>query len=203
MVLIGLTGGIGSGKSTVATGLAARGAVIIDADRVARQVVEPGQPAYRQIVERFGAGVVGADGRLDRAAIAAAAFSDPAALADLNRMTHPAIASAIAARIAEQAGSDAVVVIDMALLDAARRLEYGFDAVAVVDTPVEEAVRRLVGRRGMTETDARARVAAQISREERLALADFVIDNAGPQEGLEPEIERAWRWMSSLSPARG
>lgn len=203
MVLIGLTGGIGSGKSTVASGLARRGAVVVDADRIARQVAEPGGGAYDGIVARFGAGVLCADGTLDRAALAAVAFSDPAALADLNRLTHPAIAQAIAARLAEHAGGDAVVILEVPLLDAATKDRYPFAGVIVVDAPVDVAVQRLATQRGMDPADARARVAAQIGREDRRALGDFVIDNSADRTALEPQLERAWEWIVAHRASRG
>jgi dephospho-CoA kinase len=196
MLLIGLTGGIGSGKSTVAAALSAKGAVVIDADQVARQVVEPGGPAYAGVVERFGPGVVGAGGRLDRGALAAIVFSDPEALADLNRLTHPAIGQVIAERALAHAAGGSVVIIDAALLDAGARDRYHLDAVLVVDTPPDVAIARLVSQRGLTEDDARARVAAQMGRDERRALADLVIDNSEDRRHLDAEVERAWRWIA-------
>src|SRR5437899_4703751 len=179
MLLLGLTGGIGAGKSTVAGLLEARGAIIVDADRIARQVVEPGGPAYQPLVDRFGISITRPDGTLDRAALAARAFGDADALADLNRITHPAIRSRMSALVAEHRGTDRVVILDIPLLAPGTRDSYGLAGVMVVDTPVEVAVSRLVGQRGLTEDDARARVAAQLSRQERRAMADVVIDNSG------------------------
>lgn len=202
MLLIGLTGGIGAGKSTVSRALARRGAVVVDADRIAREVVEPGGAAYDAVVDRFGAAVLHEDGTLNRPALASVVFSDPRALEDLNRLTHPAITRVIAARIADHAGEDRVVVLDIPLLDAARRDVYPFDAVVVVDVPVEVAVGRLVAQRGIDEADARARVAAQISREERLALADIVVDNSGTPAALEEDLRRLWDRIVSLKDAR-
>jgi dephospho-CoA kinase len=195
VLLVGLTGGIGSGKSTVAAALARRGAVVIDADQVARQVVEPGGPAYAGVVERFGPGVLDPDGTLNRPALASVVFADPRALADLNAMTHPAIAGAIMERVAQMAGSDRVVVLEIPLLGPDARRRYPLDAVVVVDTPTDVAVDRLVAQRGLDREDARARVRAQISREERLSLADLVIDNAGDARALEESVSRAWEWL--------
>jgi dephospho-CoA kinase len=198
MLLVGLTGGIGSGKSTVAALLEARGAVLVDADRIARDVVEPDGPAYQPLIDRFGPSIVRPDRTLDRAAIAARAFSDPEALADLNHITHPAIRDRMAALVAAQAGTDRVVVMDIPLLAPATRNSYGLAGVIVVDTPVEVAVERLVAQRGLSEDDARARMAAQLSREERRQLADVVIDNSGPRESLEAAVERAWSWIEGM-----
>jgi dephospho-CoA kinase len=196
MLLVGLTGGIGSGKSTVAAMLEARGAAVIDADGISRQILEPGGLAFQPVVERFGAQVVAADGRIDRAALAAVAFGDPAALADLNGLTHPAIGQVMAERMTELAATSPVVVLDIPLLNIATKDRFQFGAVIVVDTPEDVAVERLVGQRAFTEADARARVAAQISREERRALADLVIDNAGDRAALEADVDRAWAWLS-------
>jgi dephospho-CoA kinase len=198
VLLIGLTGGIGSGKSTVATMLAERGAVIVDADQIAREVVEPGGPAYQPMIDRFGPDVVRPDGTLDRPAIAAKAFATPEALADLNAITHPAIRAVMAERIAEHVGSDGVVVVDIPLLAEGGPSAYGLVGVIVVDTPVEAAVRRLIDARGLTEVDARARVAAQASREDRRKLADVVIDNAGSRDDLAAQVDEAWARIEAL-----
>jgi dephospho-CoA kinase len=195
--VIGLTGGIGAGKSTVAQALADRGAVVVDADRIAREVVEPGGPAYAPLIARFGSGIVAQDGRIDRPGLAAVAFVDAQALADLNCITHPAIGAVMAARVAEQAQSDRVVVLDIPLLRAETRARWPLELIIVVDAPVEVAVERLVSQRGLSEPDARARVAAQISREDRRALADVVIDNSGDLEQLATEIARAWAIVSA------
>jgi dephospho-CoA kinase len=195
MLVIGLTGGIGSGKSTVSRLLAARGAVIVDADVIAREVVEPGGPAYDALVERFGADVLGEDGAVDRPALADIVFSDAAALADLNGIVHPAVGAVIAERLAEEAPTDHVVVLDVPLLVESGRSNAA--AVIVVDCPEEEAVRRAVAR-GLPEDDVRRRMAAQASRDDRLAKADFVIDNAGPRDALDPQIDKAWTWIEQL-----
>lgn len=194
-MVVGLTGGIGAGKSTVSALLADRGAVIVDADRLARDAVAAGTAGLRAVVDRFGPGVVAADGSLDRAALAALVFDDPPALADLNGIVHPPVRDAIAARVAELAGSDAVVVLEIPLLVESGR-SYGESAVIVVDCAEDVALRRLVETRGMTEDDARRRMAAQVSRAERLAAADVVIDNSGPREALEPQVERVWRTLT-------
>ena len=198
MLLLGLTGGIGSGKSTAAAMLGRRGAVVLDADGVAREVVEPGGPAYQPVIDRFGSGVVRADRTFDRAAIAAIVFHDPLALADLNALTHPAIRAVIGARVAALAGSDEVVVVDTPLLAETTDPAWGMAGVIVVDVPVEVAVRRLVGQRGLPEEDARARIAVQASREERRRSADFVIDNSGDVASLEREVDRCWAWLMRL-----
>lgn len=195
MYLVGLTGGIGSGKSSVAAALASLGAAVVDADRIAREIVEPGGPAYQPIVERFGAGVLDADGCLDRPALASLVFGDPAALADLNSITHPVIGRVMTERTIEAGQRAEIVVLDIPLLDIATKQRMSFDAVVVVDTPEDVAVQRLCAHRGFTEGDARARIAAQISREERRALADLVLDNSGDRDRLEDEVTRAWTWL--------
>ncbi len=196
MLVVGLTGGIGSGKSTVSAMLAARGAVVVDADVLARQVVEPGGAAYAGVVERFGPDVVRPDGTLDRPALAELVFSDPAALADLNALTHPAVKALIAERLSAEASTDAVVVLVIPLLAESGR--YPTAGVIVVDCPEDVAVRRLVERRGMTDHAARLRVAAQASRADRLAIADVVVRNDGSLEDLAAEVARAWAWIEGL-----
>lgn len=202
--LVGLTGGIGSGKSTVSARLAARGAVIVDADAIVREIQEPGGLAYQGIVDRFGPGVVAADGTLDRPALAAVVFNDEAARRDLNALTHPLVGQVMFERIAANAGTDRVVVLDIPLLAEGGKGAYGVAGVIVVDTPVDVAVERLVRHRGFDEADARARVASQMSREDRLAIADFVVDNAGPPEALDEQVDRCWEWIATLpeAPAR-
>lgn len=201
MLAVGLTGGIGSGKSTVAELLVQLGAVLIDADAVAREVVVPGGPAYGPLVERFGAGILAADGTLDRAALAAVAFTDPDSLAALNAITHPAIGVVMAERRAAQEGTDHVVVLDIPLLRAAHRDLLSLAAVVVVDCPVELAVERLVAQRAFSRDDAEARVAAQVSRQERMDGADFVIDNSGDRAHLGREVQRVWGHLVALHQA--
>ncbi len=200
---VGLTGGIGAGKSAVAELLVARGAVLIDADMVAREVVAPGGPAYQPLVDRFGAGILAADGTVDRPALAKVAFGDPAALADLNAVTHPAIGLAMIERRNALVAAGAVVVLAIPLLAAVHRETVGLDAVVVVDCPVAVALARLTGPRGMDRADAEARIAAQASREERLAGADFVVDNSGSLDHLAGEVDRLWRWLEDLRRREG
>ncbi|MBA4608767.1 dephospho-CoA kinase [Aeromicrobium sp. Marseille-Q0843] len=187
---VGLTGGIASGKSTVSGRLAELGAVIIDYDRLAREVVEPGSPALELIAQRFGADVIAADGTLDRPRLGSLVFADPAALKDLEAITHPAIRDLAALR--EQQAGDAIVVHDNPLL-----VEMGAaascDVVIVVDAPEDVQIARMVAARGMTDDAARARIAAQASREERRAAADVVIENTGTREQLSARIDEVWK----------
>lgn len=203
MLVVGLTGGIGSGKSTVSSLLAARGAVIIDADAIVRELQAPGGEAYVAMVERFGSGIVGPDGELDRPAIAALVFEDEAARLDLNKIVHPLVGREMATRMAAQAQTDNIVVLDIPLLAERGRGAYPVAGVIVVDCPVDVAVARLMEFRGFTEDDARARVAAQISREERRAIADVVIDNGGTLEQLEAQIDGVWAWLEELRAGAG
>ena len=190
MFRLGLAGGIGSGKSTVSARLAEHGAVVIDYDRLAREAVEPGTPGLAAIAERFGAGVIAADGTLDRDALGAVVFGDDTARADLEAITHPAIfelATALEATVAD----DGVVVHDLPLLVEAGMATL-FDLVVVVDVPAYVQVERLVTQRGMTEAEVRARLAAQASREERAAVADVVLDNTGTIEELQARVDELW-----------
>lgn len=188
---IGVTGGIGSGKSTVSQRLQELGAVIIDADKVAREIVEPGQPALEELDAAF-AGVLNEDGTLNRAELARQAFATPEATQKLNSITHPRIRERTNALFAqaEQAGED-VVVYDMPLL-----IENGetsrVDHVLVVDAPDEVRVRRLVESRGLDESDAKARIKAQIDRDSRLAAADTVLDNGGTVDELLAQVDQFW-----------
>ncbi|HAM02355.1 MAG TPA: dephospho-CoA kinase [Acidimicrobiaceae bacterium] len=199
MLAVGLTGGIGAGKSTVAQLLVRRGAVLVDADAIARQVVEPGRPALAALVERFGAAILGPDGTLDRAALAAVAFADPGALADLNAITHPAIATEMAEQRRAVENTDAVVLLDVPLLKPVHRDLLALDVVVVVDCAPDLALERLVTGRAMDRADARARMAAQPSREERLQGADLVIDNNDGRQALEAEVERVWAALTALA----
>ncbi len=187
---VGLTGGIGSGKSTVSTLLADRGAVVIDYDKLAREVVEVGTPGLAAIVERFGAGVLLPDGSLDRPALGAIVFGDQDARLDLESITHPAIGKLAWARD-EDASEGSVVVHDHPLLVEAGLANF-MDLVVVVDVPEDVQVERLVRLRGMAEDDARARIAAQASRENRRAAADVVIDNSGTPEDLAAAVDDLW-----------
>jgi len=199
MVVVGLTGGIGAGKSSVSARLAERGAVIVDADAITRELQEPGQPVLAAMVERLGEGILTADGTLDRAAVASIVFADPDALADLNKIVHPAVQAEMAARMGA-APPDGIVVLDIPLLVEKRD---GMAAIIVVDTPVDTAVDRLVAHRGFTEADARARIANQIPREERLAIADCVVDNSGSPDQLDTEVARCWEWLEGLRAEAG
>ena len=202
MLTVGLTGGIGAGKSAVADLLVERGAVLIDADQVAREVVVPGGPAYQPLVERFGQGIVSPDGTIDRQALADVAFADAEALAALNAITHPVIGAEMTARREAFAGTDAVVVLAIPLLNEGHRESAGLDIIVVVDSPIEVALERLVKQRGMPRTDAEARIAAQVTREERRRHADYVLDNSGSREQLEAEVDRLWVWLRGrLGPA--
>ncbi|MGY1793807.1 dephospho-CoA kinase [Geodermatophilus sp. SYSU D00525] len=198
MLRIGLTGGIGSGKSTVAALLAARGALVVDADRIAREVVEPGTPGLAAVVDTFGPGVLTPDGALDRPALAAVVFADPQARARLDGIVHPLV-RARALEVVQAAPEDAVVVQDVPLL-----VETGqagaYDLVLVVETDLDTRVARLV-LRGLTEDDARARIAAQATDEQRRAVADVVLDNSGAPEALAAQVERFWE--ERVAPAVG
>ncbi len=203
MLVVGLTGGIGSGKSTVSGLLAERGAVIVDADAIVRELQAPGGEAYVGIVERFGAGVVAADGSLDRPALAAIVFADEGARADLQGLTWPLVGRVMGGRLAAQAATDNIVVMDIPLLAERGRGAYPIVGVIVVDCPIEVAVARLVEHRGFSADDARARVAAQISRDERRAIADVVIDNSGSLADLVPQVDAAWSWAEQLQASIG
>ena len=196
MILVGLTGGIGSGKSTVSAALAARGAVIVDADQVVRDVQQPGSPVLAKLAERFGAQVIAADGSLDRPALAAIAFADPDALKDLNGIVHPAVGAEMNRQVMQHVASERVVVLDIPLLTENPR--EGLQGKIVVDVPVETQVDRLVRFRGFDEADARARISRQATREQRLEGAGFVVDNSGDTAALAPQIEQLWRWLQSL-----
>jgi len=195
---IGLTGGIGSGKSTVSRLLAERGAVIVDADVIAREVVEPGTPGLAAVVDAFGPGILAADGSLDRPALAAVVFADPEARRQLDAIVHPLV-RARATEVASAAPPDAVVVNDVPLL-----VETGqagaYDLVLVVEADPETRVARLV-QRGLTAEDARARMAAQATDEQRCAVADVVLDNSGTEDELAAQVDRLWR--ERLAPAPG
>ncbi|MEV0599180.1 dephospho-CoA kinase [Streptomyces sp. NPDC050315] len=190
MVKVGLTGGIGAGKSEVSRLLASYGAVIVDADKIAREVVEPGTPGLAAVVEAFGTDVLTPDGTLDRPKLGALVFADPDRLKALNAIVHPLV-GARSAELEAAAGQDAVVVHDVPLLTE-NGLAPLYDTVVVVDAAPETQLRRLVALRGMTEDEAKARMSAQATREQRLAIADLVIDNDGPLEALEPQVREIW-----------
>lgn len=189
MLKVGLTGGAGAGKSTVARRLAELGAVVIDADALAREVLEPGTDGLREVVRAFGEQVLRADGSLDRAALAAVVFADADRLRQLEQITHPRIA-ARTSELVTDAAADAVVVHDVPLL-VEKGMAPAYDLVVVVDAPVEQRVRRLVAR-GMSEPDARARISAQATVEQRRAVADVWVDNGGSTDDLIEQVDRLW-----------
>ncbi|MFE7660476.1 dephospho-CoA kinase [Streptomyces celluloflavus] len=195
MVKVGLTGGIGAGKSEVSRLLASYGAVIVDADRIAREVVEPGTPGLAAVVEEFGAGVLASDGTLDRPKLGGIVFADPERLKALNAIVHPLV-GARSAELEASAGPDAVVVHDVPLL-AENGLAPLYDLVIVIDAAPQTQLDRLVRQRGMTEDEAKSRMAAQATREQRLAIADLVIDNDGPLAELEPQVREVWERLRS------
>jgi dephospho-CoA kinase len=195
MLVVGLTGGIGSGKSTVSTMLAERGAPVVDTDAVARQVVAPGGPAHDALVARFGPQLAA-----DRRALAGVVFSEPAALADLNAIVHPAVREEVGRRLhsLRESGTDVVILAVPLLVETGGA--YDVAGVVVVDCPEEVAVRRLVEHRGMDEADVRRRMAAQASREERTAAADVIIHNDGSLDDLKSQVAETWTWIQSLLP---
>ncbi|MEU7198943.1 dephospho-CoA kinase [Streptomyces sp. NPDC045470] len=190
MVKVGLTGGIGAGKSEVSRMLASYGAVIVDADKIAREVVEPGTPGLAAVTAEFGEDVLSADGTLDRPRLGAIVFADPQKLQALNAIVHPLV-GARSVELEAAAGPDAVVVHDVPLLTE-NGLAPLYDLVVVVDATPDTQLDRLVRLRGMAESEARARMEAQATREKRLAIADLVIDNDGPLEALEPQVRKVW-----------
>jgi dephospho-CoA kinase len=189
-VRVGLTGGVGSGKSTVAQLLAGHGAIVVDADAIAREVVEPGTPGLAAVVARFGDRILDSNGRLDRAALAAIVFHDAGELADLNAIVHPLI-GARTAELMAAAPADSIVVHDIPLL-VEGGLTEGFDAVVVVEAALQTRLDRLA-ERGLAPDDARARMASQASDEERRAVADELISNDGTMESLEREVAELWQ----------
>jgi dephospho-CoA kinase len=199
VILLGLTGGIGSGKSTVSALLAQRGAVIIDADAIVKELQEPGQPLLKELSAEFGDSIIREDGSLDRVALAGIAFSDKDKLAALNKIVHPAVGKEMNRRLEEQRTTDNVVVLDIPLL--AENPRKGLCGVIVVDVPVDVAVSRLMEFRGFKEDDARARVANQTSREKRVAIADRIVDNSGDMSALEDQVAAVWEWAVALPPA--
>lgn len=204
----GLTGGIGAGKSTVAAGLVQRGAVLIDADAIVKELQEPGGVVFEAMVEHFGPGIVAPSGDLDRQAVADIVFADAQELDALNKIVHPAVGEEMKARQDALRETDAVVVLDIPLLvradgEKGRRKEYEhLIGIVVVDCDPDVAVSRLVEHRGFSDEDARARIANQASRDDRLAVADHIIDNSGELAALEPQLDACWAWMEALALAR-
>jgi dephospho-CoA kinase len=192
MVMVALTGGIGSGKSTVAERLARRGAVLVDADAIAREVVEPGTPALAALAERFGDGILAGDGTLDRGALARVAFADDESRAALEGITHPAINDEFTRRLRD-APADAIVICDVPLLvESTQARSRGYELVIVVEAPRDVRLQRLEAR-GVPRDDAERRMAAQASDEDRRKLASYVIDNGGDLAALEPQVDAVWR----------
>lgn len=197
MLLIGLTGGIGSGKSTVSSMFAERGALVVDADAIVRELQAPGQPVLAAMVERFGERILDERGELRRDVVADIVFNDAAELAALGAIVHPAVHAEIEARLAAAADTDRVVILDVPLLVESGRSDMV--GLVVVDLDPDVAVARLVEHREFREADARARIAKQASREERVARADVVIDNGGTLAELEAQVDAAWAWIGSLA----
>jgi dephospho-CoA kinase len=197
MLRVGLTGGIGSGKSEVSRRLAERGAVVVDADLLAREVVAPATAGLAEVVAAFGEDVLGPDGTLDRPALGALVFADGDARRRLEAIIHPRV-RALAARIESAAPADGVVVHDNPLLVEMGQVE-DFDRVVVVDAPDDVRMDRLVRMRGMTAEDARARIAAQASREERLSVADHVVSNDGGLSALDAAVDELWERLMAVA----
>ena len=196
----GLTGGIGSGKSAASERLVALGAGLVDADATVKRLQRAGSPVFDEIVSQFGEAVVGADGELNRAALAEIVFNDADELEKINEIVHPAVRKDMAAQRQALGDTHDIIVLDIPLLiESDNPIELA--GIVVVDTPTEVAVHRLVADRGFTVEDANARIASQVTREQRLARADFVIDNSGPLEDLDLEIARCWQWMTEVHQA--
>ncbi len=194
MLLVGLTGGIGSGKSTVASLFAERGAVVIEADRLARDSVEPGTPGFASVVEAFGSDVVTPEGGLDRAALARIVFDDPERRRALEAIVHPEVARRFAEEVDRHRGTDDVVVYAVPLL-VERGLAPAFDVVIAVSAPEEVRIDRVIAERGSDEAEVRARIGAQVGDAERAAVADVVIDNGGSLADLERVVNAAWEQL--------
>ncbi|MEW2085594.1 dephospho-CoA kinase [Streptomyces sp. NPDC005283] len=199
MLKVGLTGGIGAGKSEVSRLLVSYGAVLIDADKIAREVVEPGTPGLAAVVDAFGSEILAADGTLDRPRLGSIVFADADRLAALNAIVHPLV-GARSMELEGTAGPDAVVIHDVPLLTE-NSLAALYDLVVVVDASPETQLDRLVRLRGMVESEARARMAAQATREQRRGVADLVIDNDGPLEQLEPQVRKVWAELTRRAAA--
>ena len=196
MILIGLTGGIGCGKSEVSRLLENRGAVIVDADLIVRELQQPGAEIFLRMVEMFGDEVVAADGSLDRAAVANEVFKDAETLGKLNLLIHPVVRRVMNERVESYRNTDEVVVLDIPLL--VENPREGLDGILVVDLDPQIAIERIVDQRKMSIDDAKARVSRQSSREQRLAIANHVIDNSGDRDALAKQVEIAWSWITSL-----
>ena len=196
MILIGLTGGIGSGKSEVARLLSALGAEVIDADQIVRELQQPDAEVYHAMVKMLGQEIVSPDKSLDRGKIAGQDFADESLLKKLNELIHPIVRRVMNERVESFRNTDKVVVLDIPLL--VENPRPGLDGVLVVDLDTQIAIQRLVEQRQMKLEDAQARVAKQATREQRRAIAGHVIDNSGDRQALEASVDRAWTWIRSL-----
>ena len=196
MILIGLTGGIGCGKSEVSRLLEKRGAVIVDADLIVRELQQPGGEIFLRMVEMFGEKVVATDGSLNRAAIANEVFKDADLLKKLNSLIHPVVRRVMNERVESHRATDKIVILDIPLL--VENPREGLDGVLVVDLDPQTAIERIVSQRNMSIDDAIARVSAQSTREQRLAIADHVVDNSGDRDALAIQVDVAWSWITSL-----
>jgi dephospho-CoA kinase len=196
MILIGLTGGIGCGKSEVSRLLEKRGAVIVDADLIVRELQQPGAEIFLRMVEMFGEKVLATDGSLDRAAVANEVFKDADLLIKLNTLIHPVVRRVMNERVESHRATDKIVVLDIPLL--VENPREGLDGVLVVDLDPQIAIERIVSQRNMTIDDAKSRVSAQSTREQRLAIADHVVDNSGDRDALVTQVDAAWSWITSL-----
>ena len=196
MILIGLTGGIGCGKSEVSRLLADRGAIIVDADLIVRELQQPGGEIFNKIIEMFGPSVVAEDGSLNRGAVANEVFKDKEVLKKLNELIHPVVRRVMNERVKSYSDTSKIVVLDIPLL--VENPREGLDGVVVVDLDPEIAVARIVDQRKMNIDDARARVANQSSREQRKAIANFLIDNSGDRKALDLQVDAAWSWITDL-----
>jgi len=195
VLLVGLTGGIGSGKSTVARLLEKRGAVVFDADLLAREAVEPGTPGHAAVIERFGADVLAPGGELDREALASIVFADPSARRDLEEIVHPEVRRLFAEGSEAYRDTDRVVVFSAPLL-VETGMHTAFEILVVVSATVATQIERLMRQRGMSEASIRARIEAQAPLEDKAAVADFLVDNEGTLEELESQVERLWNDLS-------
>jgi dephospho-CoA kinase len=196
VLLVGLTGGIGSGKSTVARLLEKRGAVVFDADLLAREAVEPGTPGHAAVIERFGADVLAPGGELDREALASIVFADPSARRDLEQIVHPEVRRLFAEGSEAYRDTDRVVVFSAPLL-VETGMHTAFEILVVVSATVATQIERLMRQRGMSESSIRARIVAQAPLEDKAAVADFLVDNEGTLDELESQVDRLWNDLSA------
>jgi dephospho-CoA kinase len=200
VLLVGLTGGIGSGKSTVARMLEERGAVVFDADLLAREAVEPGTPGHAAVIERFGADVLAPGGELDREALASIVFADPAARRDLEQIVHPEVRRLFAEGSEAYHDTDRIVVFSAPLL-VESGMHTAFEILVVVSATVATQIQRLMRQRGMSEPSIRARIDAQAPLEDKAAVADFLVDNEGTLADLQSQVERLWHDLSARAVA--